>query len=179
MPGLVLRLNYGGAKVWRALHYVKKFKDGKWVTVPTTHKLGRYPHLKLKDAREAARKFLADPQKALAQADSGSFHEVAENFIKRHVEASNLRSQPEIERCLAKYIYPAWGQRPFREIKRGDVAALLDRIVDNHGAHQADWCWRSSGRWRTGTQREMTTTCRRWCAGCIAATAPSAGASAS
>jgi integrase len=138
MPGLVLRLNYGGAKVWRALHYVKKFKDGKWVTVPTTHKLGRYPHLKLKDAREAARKFLADPQKALAQADSGSFHEVAENFIKRHVEASKLRSQPEIERCLAKYIYPAWGQRPFREIKRGDVAALLDRIVDNHGARQAD-----------------------------------------
>ena len=138
MPGLVLRLNSGGSKTWCALHYLKKSKDGKRVTVPTTRKLGRYPHLKLKEARDRARIFLADPQKALAQAGSGSFHEVAETFIKRHVAASKLRSQPEIERCLAKYIYPAWAHRPFREIKRGDVADLLDGIQDRHGARQAD-----------------------------------------
>ena len=33
MPGLVLRVNYGGAKVWRALYYVKKTDvDGKRIT---------------------------------------------------------------------------------------------------------------------------------------------------
>ena len=139
MPGLVLRVNYGGAKVWRALYYLKRLdKDGKRVTTPTTHKLGRYPHLRLKDAREAARRFLADPAKALAEADTGSFREVAENFVKRHVEANKLRTQPEIERCLAKYVYPAWEHRPFRELKRGDVAALMDGIEDRHGARQAD-----------------------------------------
>jgi integrase len=139
MPGLVLRLNYGGAKVWRALYYVKRTnKHGKRVTIPTTHKLGRYPHLKLKEAREAARRFLADPQKGLAEADTGSFRDVANNFIKRHVEASKLRSQPEIERCLNRYVYPAWEHRVFREIKRGDVADLLDRIEDRHGPRQAD-----------------------------------------
>ena len=138
MPGLVLRLNSGGSKTWCALHYLKNSKDGKRVTVPTTRKLGRYPHLKLKEARDRARIFLADPQKALAQAGSGSFQEVAETFIKRHVAASKLRSQPEIERCLKKYILPAWGQRLFREIKRGDVADLLDGIQDRHGARQAD-----------------------------------------
>ena len=141
MPGLVLRVNYGGAKVWRALYYLKRVdRDGKRVTVPTTRKLGRYPHLRLKEAREAARRFLADPQKALAQADTGSFREVAKNFIKRHVEPSQLRTQPEIERCLKKYIYPIWEHRPFRELKRGDVATLLDRIVDDHGPRQADVC---------------------------------------
>ena len=57
MPRLVLRVNYGGAKVWRALHYVTKHKDGKRVSILTTYKLGVYPHLKLKEAREAARKF--------------------------------------------------------------------------------------------------------------------------
>jgi integrase len=139
MPGLVLRLNYGGAKVWRALYYVKRTnKHGKRVTIPTTHKLGRFPHLKLKEAREAARRFLADPQKGLAEADTGSFRDVADNFIKRHVEASKLRSQPEIERCLNRYVYPAWEHRVFREIKRGDVADLLDRIEDRHGPRQAD-----------------------------------------
>ncbi len=137
MPGLVLRVNYGGAKVWRALYYVKKVnKDGKRITMPTTRKLGRYPNLKLKEAREKARQF--DPQKP--QADDGSFRKVAENFIKRHVEHEGLRTQPEIERCLKKYIYPKWEHRPFREIKRSDVAALLDQIVDDNGSRQADMC---------------------------------------
>ena len=53
MPGLVLRVNYGGAKAWRALYYINKTgKNGKRITTPTTYKLGRYPHLKLKEARE-------------------------------------------------------------------------------------------------------------------------------
>jgi integrase len=139
MPGLVLRVNYGGAKVWRALHYVRRLDaNGRSVTSPTTYKLGRYPHLKLKEAREAAGKFLANPAAALSQRASGSFRTVADSFLKRHVAANGLRSQPETERCLAKYVYPAWQHRPLHEIKRGDVAALLDAIEDRHGARQAD-----------------------------------------
>jgi integrase len=139
MPGLVLRVNYGGAKVWRALYYVKRLaKDGKRTSMPTTYPLGRYPHLNLKEAREKARTFLNDPQKALAEADVGSFKDVAETFIKRHVEANNLRWQDEIKRCLHKYLYPHWQDRAFRDIKRGDVAQLLDVIEDRHGKRQAD-----------------------------------------
>jgi integrase len=139
VPGLILRVNSGGAKVWHAL-YTKKTvnKDGERISIQTSHRLGRYPILSVKQARDAARAFLVDPQKALVQADSGSFREVAENFIKRHVEANKLRWQPEIERCLAKYIYPAWEHRPFRELKRQDVAALLDKIEDKNGPRQAD-----------------------------------------
>jgi integrase len=145
MPGLVLRVNYGGAKVWRALYYVSTVaksgkRQGERIRMPTTHELGRYPHLKLKEARERARVFLADPQKAKAQADAGSFREVAENFVKRHVEANKLRTKKQIERSLAKYVYPSWAHQPFRQIKRGDVAALLDKIQDNHGSRQADVC---------------------------------------
>jgi len=144
VPGLVLRVNSGGSKVWHAQYYTKTSnKDGKRVTIATTHKLGRYPILNVKEAREKARLFLANPHKALTQAASGSFREVAENFVKRYVEANKdrnvpLRSKPEIERCLAKYIYPVWQHLTFREIKRSDVTALLDGIEDNHGARQAD-----------------------------------------
>lgn len=140
MPGLVLRVNYGGAKVWRALYYIKKTDaNGKRLTLPTTKKLGLYPRLKLKDAREKARQFLVDPQKAMTQADDGTFKDVAENFIKRYVIAEKaLRTRPEIERVLKKYIYPQWQYRPFREIGRRDVAALLDKIVDDNGPRQAD-----------------------------------------
>ena len=35
-------------------------------------------------------------------------------------------------------MFPHWADRPFRDIKRGDVADLLDLIQDHHGARQAD-----------------------------------------
>ncbi|MEE9295973.1 MAG: tyrosine-type recombinase/integrase [Phycisphaerae bacterium] len=130
VPGLMLFTSYGGAKTWRVLYYV----NGK----PRSKKLGRFPDVRVKMVREAARTFLDDPQAALARGKVGTFQEVAGNFIKRHVEKKGLRSQPEIERCLNKYIYPRWKDQPFLEIKRHDVATLLDHIEDNHGPRQAD-----------------------------------------
>jgi hypothetical protein len=143
MPGLVLRLNYGGKKTFRALYYVPSIaksgkRKGQRISMPTTRELGRYPTLKLKEARDKARVFLADPQQALAQTDVGSFQEVAANFIKRHVEKNGLRTQGDIERLLRTLVHPSWGQRPFRDLRRSDVIVLLDSIEDKHGARQAD-----------------------------------------
>jgi integrase len=140
LPGLILRLGYGGAKTWLVRHYLKRVRNGKTVSIPTTHKLGRHPVLKVKEARDRARVFLADPAKARAQADSGSFREVAENFVKRHVENpdSPLRTKDEIVRLLKTLVYPHWETRQFRDLKRRDVAALLDQIEDHNGARQAD-----------------------------------------
>jgi integrase len=140
LPGLILRLGYGGSKTWLVRHYLKRTnKDGKRVSVPTTHKLGRYPILKVKEARDRARVFLADPVKAKAKADTGSFRDVAENFVKRYVEAKmKLRTKDEIVRLLNTLIFPHWADRPFREIKRRDVTDLLDKIADKNGARQAD-----------------------------------------
>lgn len=138
VPGLVLRVNSGGRKTWCALWYKKAHKDGKRVSIPTTCKLGRYPHLKVKEAREKARQFLADPQKAKAKADTGSFGQVAENFLTRYVKAKKLRTQADIERILKKIVYPHWADRPFEQIRRSDVADLLDIVEDENGPRQAD-----------------------------------------
>jgi integrase len=141
MPGLVLRVNKGGAKVWHALFYrpsVNK-KTGKRISVPSTRRLGRYPILGVKEARVKARQFLDNPQKAKTQtAATDTFKEVATLFIERHVNSSKLRSKPEIERCLNKYILPHWKDLPFIELDRGDVTKLLDKIEDDHGPRQAD-----------------------------------------
>lgn len=141
MPGLVLRMNYGGAKIWRALHYVKHIgKAGKPVSIPTTFKLGRYPALKLKEAREKARQFLVDPRKAKAEAeaDPGSFRETAEKFLVRHVKGEGPRTHGEIERIVNKYLLPRWQDRPSQDIRRRDVADLLDQVQDEHDSRQAD-----------------------------------------
>jgi integrase len=54
------------------------------------------------------------------------------------VEDNQLRSQSEIERCLQVYVYPKWGGDKFLAIRRPEVNALLDWIVDHHGRAQAD-----------------------------------------
>ena len=130
MPGLVLGLNPGGSKTWSALFYV----SGK----PRYKKLGRYPILSLAQARDAARKFLENPQKAVSETEAGTFQDVSDNFMKRYVEANGLRSKREIARTLSKYILPRWQDRKICDIRRSDVTALLDKVEDDHGARQAD-----------------------------------------
>jgi integrase len=130
MPGLVLRVSFGGSKTWFALHY----ENSKAQMV----KLGRYPVMSLDAARIAAQRFLADPHAALRQAHSGTFEEVMDDFLKRHVYAKRLISGNEIERTLRKHVLPEWGRKLFHEIKRGDVSRLLDKIEDGSGPRAAD-----------------------------------------
>jgi integrase len=69
-----------------------------------------------------------------------TFEDVAEAWLTRHVRPNGLRSEKEISRLLRVHILPAWTDREFLGIRRSDVAALLDRVQDNHGARQADYC---------------------------------------
>jgi integrase len=127
---LVLVVSYGGTKTFRVLTY----RNGK----PQSTKLGTYPAMTVKKARAEARQYWENPERFEAQAAVGSFKEVAENWVKRHVEENKLRSEREIKRILANYVYPKWKDRPFLEIRRPQVTELLDGIVDNHGRSQAD-----------------------------------------
>jgi integrase len=123
---LVLVVSYGGTKTFRLMTYV----NGK----PRTRKLGTYPTMTLKQARDMALAYFENPNRA----EVGSFKSVAENWLHRHVYASGMRSARERRRHLHTYVYPKWEARPFLEIRRSDVNALLDHIADHHGGTQAD-----------------------------------------
>jgi len=108
-----------------------------WTTIGTTD------HVKIEDARTKAREIIARVKAGKRATEpppppADSFAAVSENWKRRHVEANKLRSRYEIERCLSKYVMPHWHNRPFVEIKRSDVAKLLDHIEDEHGARQAN-----------------------------------------
>src|SRR5438445_10046358 len=122
---LVLVVSYGGSKTFRVLTY----RNGK----PHSRKLGTYPAMTVNDARAKAREYWQNPQKFEAQAEVGSFKEIAENWVKRHVIQNKLRSQDDIKRMLEKYLYQKWKDRPFLEIRRTQVNDLMDGIADNHG----------------------------------------------
>jgi integrase len=108
-----------------------------WTTIGATD------HIGIEDARVKAREIIARVKAGKDATEppppaADSFAVVAANWLRRHVEARALRTRHEIERCLRRYVYPHWQNRPFTEIKRSDVARLLDHIEDEHGARQAD-----------------------------------------
>jgi integrase len=136
MRGLYIRVPSEGPSVFVA---VARNPYGKqvWAT------LDGADVLKIEEARDRARKAIKRIKAGLPAVEEppvkpDSFQSVAENWLKRHVVANKLRTQNEIERCLAKYVLPHWKSRPFTGIRRSDVAGLLDVIEDGSGPRQAD-----------------------------------------
>lgn len=136
--GLGLRVTPNGSAAFIVLRRLKGQKLIK-------RTIGTYPEWSLKDAREEAGKLLrkitkgVDPKaeeeqarKIAARRETGNFDKVADDFLKRHVRASGLRTADDIERQLNAYIRPEWGARHIDEIRRSDVVALLDKIEDGN-----------------------------------------------
>jgi integrase len=106
-------------------------------------KIGSTDVMKIEDAREDARGVILRVKKGLepfepppVKKDSVAF--VIEQWLKRHVHKNKLRTAGELERICKVYILPHWADRIFVEIKRGDIAKLLDMIEDNNGPAMAD-----------------------------------------
>ena len=113
--------------------------DGKqvWARLGTADVLG------IEQARDKAREAIKRIKEGLPAFEPppvqpDSFEAVGANWLKRHVEAKGLRSGDEMERVLEKYVLPVWRDRPFKDIRRSDVAALLDHVEDEHGKWTAD-----------------------------------------
>lgn len=134
--GLYLRVPAEGPIVFAA---VARDPYGKqiWATLGTT------ADLKIDEARERAREAIRRIKDGLEAIEAPkpkpeSVAEVAENWLRRHVEKNKHRTAPEMRRQVEKYILPYWRDRIFVEIRRGDVTALLDMIEDKHGPAMAD-----------------------------------------
>lgn len=112
--------------------------------------VGSYPAMTLAVAREKAREGLVrlkaglDPFPPVVEPEKPeTFNEVADNFLKRHVKKEGqgepeLRSAKNIERQIDVFFRPKWGNLPFADIKRSDVAKVLQGIADERGPVMAD-----------------------------------------
>lgn len=138
VPGLALRVGRGGSKV-----FVTRYRaNGKHRRLT----IGRHPHLTLADAREKARKVIADAQggadpaqerEQQRSADS-SFHALYSEVM----DAKQAKRRPAtIRHCqqiMEADVLPAWGKRPAASITRRDVTLLLDRITKRGAPVQAN-----------------------------------------
>jgi integrase len=129
VPGLALRVGRGGTKTW----LVRYRANGKHRRLT----IGRYPHLSLADAREKARKALADAQggedpaheRAIRRSKDTTFQALADEVInaKAKLRPSTLRQYRQV---LDAELLPAWKDRPVSSITRRDVVQLVERIQE-------------------------------------------------
>ena len=136
LAGHYVRITPSGAKSFAA---VTRSPDGKqiWTTIGAADRMTIDDRARAWRARRSQRVRAGLPA---VEAKGETFGDVAANWLKRHVERNGLRSRDEIVRLLERHILPAWRNREFISIRRSDIAALLDRMEDENGARQADYC---------------------------------------
>ena len=136
LTGLYIRVTPTGAK---SFWTVARNPTGKQVWTL----IGAADVLKIDAARDKAREAIRRVRAGLPAFEQppavpDSFESVAEQWLKRHVQVKGLRSEAELRQFLKQYIYPTWKGRPFLELRRSEVATLLDAIEDKYGARAAD-----------------------------------------
>jgi integrase len=102
--------------------------------------LGRYPEIRLAQARKLATAALGDlvsgvhPKQRRQQVNT--FAALADEFLRRPA-AAKQRTASEIAKAIKRHLIPRWGTRAAAEIKRADVINLLEEIDRKSGPYMA------------------------------------------
>lgn len=141
--GFCIRVLPSGEKTW---YYIFTFEGRKrYMRLGE----GSYPAVSLADARgyfEAAKAKVKNginpleekKQAALERKRTPFVSDFVEEYIVRHVK--KLRSCAEVERSLRVEVVPRWGDRKITDIKRSDIIALRNEIVDRGAPVMANRC---------------------------------------
>jgi integrase len=105
-------------------------------------KIGTAADMDIETARDRARSIIRRVKDGLpavepAPVKPDSYEAVATKYLELYVAKKGLRSAPEVERLLRKFVLPVWGMRDFVSIRRSDISKLLDTI-EKDSAWNAD-----------------------------------------
>jgi len=131
--GLAVRVSPSGTKA-----FVVWYRIGRKARRLT---LGRYPTIKLSEARERAREALrqvadgkdpaAEKQRARTEYGGKLFGALTDDFIANYAKPHmRPRSRAEIQRLLTREFVTAWEKWPVQDISRRDVTSVLMAIVE-------------------------------------------------
>ena len=115
--GLYLYVAPTGLKSWRT----NRVRDGKQTTIT----YGRFPEMSLADARQAH----ALARSHMLERAAPTFRELAERWLSVKLPAlSNPKHQIQVAETLARYVYPAIGERRIDTLKRADLVEVVMAI---------------------------------------------------
>jgi len=93
----------------------------------------------VKGARDLAREAIKAIREGKPREGHDTFETVAEDWFQRHVRFNKLISAPDLRSVLDRHLLPAWRDRDFITIRRGDVSTMQDAVQDSSGAVAADF----------------------------------------
>lgn len=141
--GLYLHITPAGGKLWRLKYRI----DGKEKTLS----IGKYPHLSLVEAREAAenaRKMKAqgiDPSQAKQQAKAerqaallNTFEHIARDWHQNNISRWKPNHAQRIMRYLEKDVFPYISSHPIQELRVAHIKQVLDAITARGVAETAE-----------------------------------------
>ncbi|HSO52716.1 MAG TPA: integrase arm-type DNA-binding domain-containing protein, partial [Actinomycetes bacterium] len=132
--GLVLRVYRTGVRTWFVFYRRREDNRRRWL------KLGAYPALTLKQARDLAEIELgkvacgADPQAARKEVrtrpGTETMAEVAGDYLERYAKVHKRPAGYRMDRWqLDAYVLPRWGRRPVTDVTKRDVQELLEDLA--------------------------------------------------
>lgn len=164
VPGLMIRVTPRGTLTWS---YQFRLTGAGGVT-GRGHSLkgngrhrvtiGRYPEISLAEARKVASDYNSltnkglDPRMQLeveATAAKNTIENLVKQFMKKHVEANNLRSAWKIRMAFDTHILPKLGTRSASSITRRDARLLIEVASQKRK--------RKDGRYEGGPEAARTT----------------------
>ena len=141
--GLYLHITPAGGKLWKLDYAI----DGKRKTLS----IGKYPHLSLVEAREAAenaRKMKAqgiDPSQAKQQAKAerqaallNTFEHIARDWHQNNISRWKPNHAQRIMRYLEQDVFPHIGSSPIQELRVAHIKKVLDAITARGVAETAE-----------------------------------------
>ena len=130
--GLILRIPPAGPIGYSAVAW----RGGK----QAWQALGSTATVSLEEARALARDACRKIQSGLPRSVTPlhSVAAVADLWFKLKAESEGYRTGPERRRIIERYIRPHIGDLVFTDLRRSDIANLLDLLAEKHGKAQAD-----------------------------------------
>jgi integrase len=140
--GFGVRVTAGGAKAF-VLNYRLRGREYRYT-------IGQYPDWSalgaMREARELRQRIdrgenpLEDRAPPPALEAPKTVADVLDEFVRRYVNAASgpLRTAGSVESALRRLVKPVIGQLGIYELRRSQIAEMLDRIEDENGPVQAD-----------------------------------------
>jgi integrase len=155
VPGLGVRVTDTGQKTFVLVVRYPGDRN------PAPRALGVYGAMTLEAARTKGREWLAligngvDPKVRDVSRRADTLQAIAEAYLKRE---SRLRTIAQRRSILERLILPKFGARQIEDIRRVEIAALLDRIEDRNGRAMAQYTLATLRRlftWHAGRSDEF------------------------